>query len=740
MAYPTKYTRQFDFNSYQNANPTRPLPGGKVNVDLDSVKLSVTEIIDFLKGFVRSDGKLANGSVGVDQLNPNLNLGFSLPTMWEPATDYTADSTVLYANKFWKAKHVHTSTDGFDEEQWSLIVDFGAQATAAAASAEAAAASEGAAADSAASAASQVADAIAGLGDLAHKDKATVSDLEVSGVPNGTKFLRDDGSWVTPAGGGDMVKVNNLSDVSDPNASLNNLGSTPSFNTVALAGAYSPKTAPGHIDARSFDSSISAGSNVDYVLNDVVDTGSPGQLMITANGVNYFYTRSNKVLRPQAYGCRTGGNPAANRAALQKMLADADWYGGREIDMGSANDLYEIDAGFTYVCNSKPTMRGTGATIKLSSSGANSQSFGFRLVTQNLGFDLEGFGVDANRKATNPLCVTNPSTVYDPSTVFEGRGVGLFGLNGYRRVITDYSGRGVWVSGYFTYVRLEDIVVKNMAIAAGASDLTTGGVIGIYAGRDGSVSDDAPMHVDIINPYIDRVYSEDPAYTHDQDAISLLMPIPTNNANKPPHSVSIRGGKIVDGCGRGVKAQVCNIDVSGTMFVSKTNQSTEGMMVDFQFGTGIARGIRGYAYNGRGWKYGVVGTARTYCNGTMLVDNMAVSGAGTPMGMTAMLFRASEAGHPAGSVTLSNSASEAQIILDKAIHYTDLTNAGLATCIGNTFRNITTSGALLEGSGSNIINCIFKNNAALGSVVPRTTNSNCSPNVIGGSLDNLGFS
>jgi hypothetical protein len=27
MSYPTKYTRQFDYLSYQTANPTRPLPG-----------------------------------------------------------------------------------------------------------------------------------------------------------------------------------------------------------------------------------------------------------------------------------------------------------------------------------------------------------------------------------------------------------------------------------------------------------------------------------------------------------------------------------------------------------------------------------------------------------------------------------------------------------------------------------------------------------------------------------------
>lgn len=137
MPYPTKYTRQYDFQSYQVSNPTRPLPGDKVNVDLNAVNTSVDEIVEFLKLFTRSDGRLANGSVGVNQLDATFDLGFSLPTTWESGVDYTTDSTVLYANKFWIANVAHTAAD-FDESKWDLIVDFGAEATSAAASATAA--------------------------------------------------------------------------------------------------------------------------------------------------------------------------------------------------------------------------------------------------------------------------------------------------------------------------------------------------------------------------------------------------------------------------------------------------------------------------------------------------------------------------------------------------------------------------------------------------------------------------
>lgn len=72
MAYPDKYTRQYDFVAYQNANPTRPLPADKVNADLNAVELSVGEIVDFLKVAVRSDGMMANESIGRDQLTTDL--------------------------------------------------------------------------------------------------------------------------------------------------------------------------------------------------------------------------------------------------------------------------------------------------------------------------------------------------------------------------------------------------------------------------------------------------------------------------------------------------------------------------------------------------------------------------------------------------------------------------------------------------------------------------------------------
>jgi hypothetical protein len=62
MSYPTKYTRQYDYVSYQNANPNRPLPAGQIHADFNQVARSTVETIDFLKTSLRF------GAVGFDQL------------------------------------------------------------------------------------------------------------------------------------------------------------------------------------------------------------------------------------------------------------------------------------------------------------------------------------------------------------------------------------------------------------------------------------------------------------------------------------------------------------------------------------------------------------------------------------------------------------------------------------------------------------------------------------------------
>lgn len=112
MSYPTKYTRQYDYVSYQNANPSRPLPAGEIHADLNQAARSSAEIVDFLKQSLRADGAVANGSIGYEQLAPALQLsGLAPANPWAASAEYAVGDSVIAAGGLYRALVAHTSTD-----------------------------------------------------------------------------------------------------------------------------------------------------------------------------------------------------------------------------------------------------------------------------------------------------------------------------------------------------------------------------------------------------------------------------------------------------------------------------------------------------------------------------------------------------------------------------------------------------------------------------------------------------
>jgi len=152
MGYPDKYKRGYGFANFQESHPQTPLPGVQVDAELDGVASDVGEVVDFLKKALRSDGKLLNGSVGVDALAADLTIGFKAPTNWETGAEYLVDDTVWYSSAFYSCNTAHIAGVSFDAAKWDLIADFGAAVTAAGASATAAAASAATASAAAATA------------------------------------------------------------------------------------------------------------------------------------------------------------------------------------------------------------------------------------------------------------------------------------------------------------------------------------------------------------------------------------------------------------------------------------------------------------------------------------------------------------------------------------------------------------------------------------------------------------
>lgn len=75
MANPTPYERSYSFSDFQTGNPSSPLPGIQVDNELENVEQSLNEAIDAIKDVRRSDGKLKNGIVTVDSLDPTVAAG-----------------------------------------------------------------------------------------------------------------------------------------------------------------------------------------------------------------------------------------------------------------------------------------------------------------------------------------------------------------------------------------------------------------------------------------------------------------------------------------------------------------------------------------------------------------------------------------------------------------------------------------------------------------------------------------
>ncbi|UPT83856.1 SGNH/GDSL hydrolase family protein [Bradyrhizobium barranii subsp. apii] len=98
MSYPTKYTRQYDYVSYQNANPNRPLPAGQLHADFSQIALSTNEIVEFLKTSIRADGALANKSVSRDQLTNDVLNGVGDTTALNETMAEAQDYAIAAAN------------------------------------------------------------------------------------------------------------------------------------------------------------------------------------------------------------------------------------------------------------------------------------------------------------------------------------------------------------------------------------------------------------------------------------------------------------------------------------------------------------------------------------------------------------------------------------------------------------------------------------------------------------------
>jgi hypothetical protein len=72
MARAPRYTRGFDFTDWSEDRPSEPIPGDRVDSELDTIATALNATQVNLERIQRDDGEVANQTIGLDQLKPEV--------------------------------------------------------------------------------------------------------------------------------------------------------------------------------------------------------------------------------------------------------------------------------------------------------------------------------------------------------------------------------------------------------------------------------------------------------------------------------------------------------------------------------------------------------------------------------------------------------------------------------------------------------------------------------------------
>jgi hypothetical protein len=128
VSQPAPYNRSFSFTNFQASQPSAPIPGSQVDLELGNVKKTFDGVLSNLALIQRDDGALANGSVTFDTLSPALQTAGLAPALpWVTGKLYSVSASVTHGSAFYRCLVAHTSgafaTD-LAAGNWVLIVDF----------------------------------------------------------------------------------------------------------------------------------------------------------------------------------------------------------------------------------------------------------------------------------------------------------------------------------------------------------------------------------------------------------------------------------------------------------------------------------------------------------------------------------------------------------------------------------------------------------------------------------------
>lgn len=359
--------------------------------------------------------------------------------------------------------------------------------------------------------------------------------------------------------------------------------------TRALVIADNPGVDPEYYDVPYYDTNYTPGAQARYRKRGS-NPGTP-DVIRNRNGTGAFYSIDNLVLRPQMLGARADGI-ADDANAIENTIRM-----GRPIDWGTGT--YKYGRSITNVTALNLDWRANGAILLYDSAAAviaaplNIILAGGKSIISGLIFDAGDRAQSAARFVNLATSMINLSQLSDLEIS------GCTWRNVYRSSAVVGYGDGVRIEGGFTRIVMNEPVVRNVHMAAGQGVPDAAGVTGMALTYNKFGSEDLyPLSIVINNPDIEGVKSDDNTYYNDQDGILILTSagsdVTENGTLVTPRSrAEIRGGRIKNCLGRGIKGAARVVDVIGTTFEHTIgfNNGKTGYDVDLQWGGGSIKNI-----------------------------------------------------------------------------------------------------------------------------------------------------
>lgn len=283
--------------------------------------------------------------------------------------------------------------------------------------------------------------------------------------------------------------------------------------------------------------------------------GTQGDLatLFTAevNGTGCYVRIGYEYLNPYMFGI-VGEFSAHEDVAVKEIIESGEF-----IDWADTKILIADRVNCTI--SNDVIWKSSGAEIKIDEGDAAARVV--RIThSQPLSVSIEGSGIsfDGNNRA---FCgIEWESTATEPSYFYASN---LKAKNIYRTNTSFARGDGIFIRGLFNKVIFDSPEVENVKLAAGAGDPLTVGVHGLTVANSFVDPDLHPKYIEINNPTIKNVYSEDESYQFDQDGIRVFGKSVEITTPEDEQSIAIiNGGTFTNCMGRCVKGQVGHLVIN----------------------------------------------------------------------------------------------------------------------------------------------------------------------------------